>query len=98
MKTILTFLLVLFLSGPAVAEDLPPDTLADKATKAMESGDLQKALRMVQMCASRAGRSPWGVRRSRRIAPTTKSRRTSCKSAASRSASMRSLRNCGQRS
>ena len=47
MKTILTFLLVLFLSGPAVAEDLPPDTLADKATKAMESGDLQKALRMV---------------------------------------------------
>ena len=42
MKTILTFLLVLFLSGPAVAEDLPPDTLADKATKAMESGDCKR--------------------------------------------------------
>ena len=47
MKTILTFLLVLFLSGPAVAQDLPPDTLADKATKAIENGDRQKALRMV---------------------------------------------------
>ena len=47
MKTTQTFLLVLFLSGSAVAEDLPPDTLADKETKAMEGGDRQKALRMV---------------------------------------------------
>ena len=47
MKTILTFLPILFLSGPAMAEDLPPDTLADKETKAMEGGDRQKALRMV---------------------------------------------------
>ena len=37
MKTILTFLLVLFLSGPAVVQDLPPDTLADKADKKLLS-------------------------------------------------------------
>ncbi len=43
------FLIVLFLSGPAVAQDLPPDMLADQylleATEAMEQGELLKAVR-----------------------------------------------------
>ena len=43
------FLVVLFLYGPAVAQDLPPDILADQylleATEAMEQGELLKALR-----------------------------------------------------
>ena len=48
MKTALTSLLVLFLCGPAAAQDLPPDILADQylleATKALENGDPQRAL------------------------------------------------------
>ena len=47
MKTALTLLFVLFLSGPAVAQDLPPDILADQylleATAALEQGELLKA-------------------------------------------------------
>ena len=49
MKTALTLLFVLFLCGPATAQDLPPDILADQylleATKALENGDPQGALR-----------------------------------------------------
>ena len=49
MKTTLTFLLVLLLSGPAVAQDLPTYMRADKylleATRAMEGDDRQEALR-----------------------------------------------------
>ena len=49
MTTALPFLVVLFLSGPVVAQDLPPDILADQylleATEAMEQGELLKALR-----------------------------------------------------
>ena len=49
MKTALTSLLVLFLCGPAAAQDLPPDILADQylleATKALENGNPQGALR-----------------------------------------------------
>ena len=47
MKTALTLLFVLFLSGPVGAQDLPPDMLADQylleATAALEQGELQKA-------------------------------------------------------
>ena len=47
MTTAFTFLFVLFLYGPAVAQELPPDILADQylleATEAMEKGELQKA-------------------------------------------------------
>ncbi len=46
------FLLVLFLVGPALAQELPPDILADKylleAMEALESGDQQKALQAFQ--------------------------------------------------
>ena len=49
MTTAFPFLVVLFLSGPVVAQDLPPDILADQylleATEAMEQGELLKALR-----------------------------------------------------
>ena len=49
MKTSLTLLLALFLCGPVVAQDLPPDILADQylleATKALESGNPRGALR-----------------------------------------------------
>ncbi len=49
MKTALTFLLALFLCGPTTAQDLPPDILADQylleATKALESGNPQAAIR-----------------------------------------------------
>ena len=52
MKTTLTFLLVLLLSGPAVAQDLPTYMRADKylleATRAMEGDDRQEALRGVR--------------------------------------------------
>ena len=47
MTTAFTFLFVLFLYGLAVAQELPPDILADQylleATEAMEKGELQKA-------------------------------------------------------
>ena len=49
MTPALSLLLVLFLYGPVVAQDLPPDMLADQylleATEAMEHGELQKAER-----------------------------------------------------
>ncbi len=49
MKTALTFLFVLLLHGSALAQDLPPDILADQylleASKALEKGDTQAALR-----------------------------------------------------
>ena len=49
MTTTLTLLFVFFLCGPAAAQDLPPDILADQylleATEAMEQGELQKAER-----------------------------------------------------
>jgi len=49
MKTALTLSLVLFLCSPALAQDLPPDILADQylleASKALEKGDTQAALR-----------------------------------------------------
>lgn len=48
MKAALTILFVLFLYGPAAAQDLPPDILADQylleATKALENGNPQGAL------------------------------------------------------
>ena len=47
MKPALTLLFVPFLCGSSVAQDLPPDILADQylleATEAMEKGELQKA-------------------------------------------------------
>ena len=49
MKRVLTLLFVLIFCGPGVAQDLPPDILADQylleATKALESGNPQGALR-----------------------------------------------------
>ena len=52
MKTALPLLLALSLSGPAVAQDLPPDVLADKlvleAGAALASGDPQQALRALR--------------------------------------------------
>ncbi len=49
MTTAFPFLVVLFLSGPAVAQELPPDVLADQylleAIEAMEQGELVKAVR-----------------------------------------------------
>ena len=52
MKTTLPLLLVLLLSGPAVAQDLPPEVLADKllleAGAALAGGDLQQASRALQ--------------------------------------------------
>ena len=49
MTTAFTFLVALFFCSPAVAQDLPPDMLADQylleATEALEQGDPQKALR-----------------------------------------------------
>ena len=52
MKTTPPLLLVLFLSGPAVAQDLPPDVLADKlvleAGAALASGDPQQASRALR--------------------------------------------------
>jgi formylglycine-generating enzyme required for sulfatase activity len=49
MTTAFPFLVVLFFYGPAVAQYLPPDMLADQylleATEAMEQGELLKALR-----------------------------------------------------
>ena len=52
MKTILLFLLILFLPGSIVAQELPPEIRADKflleATKAMENGDPEKALSALQ--------------------------------------------------
>ena len=52
MKTTLSLLLALSLSGPAVAQDLPPDVLADKlvleAGAALASGDPQHATRALQ--------------------------------------------------
>ena len=52
MKTTLLLLLVLSLSGPAVAQDLPPDVLADKlvleAGAALASGDPQQASRALR--------------------------------------------------
>jgi len=49
MTPALPLLFVLFLYGPAVAQDLPPDILADQylleATEAMEQGELQEAER-----------------------------------------------------
>lgn len=49
MTTALPFLVVLFLCSPAVAQDLPPDMLADQylleAAAAMEQGELLKAER-----------------------------------------------------
>ena len=49
MNRVLTLLFVLTLCDPAVAQDLPPDILADQylleATKALESGDPRGALR-----------------------------------------------------
>ena len=49
MKTALTLLFILFFYGPVTAQDLPPDILADQylleATKALENGDAQAALR-----------------------------------------------------
>ncbi len=48
MKTALTFLFVILLHSPALAQDLPPDILADQylleASKALEKGDSQKAI------------------------------------------------------
>ena len=52
MKTTLTALLVLLLCASAVAQELPPDVLADKhlleAAEALESGDAQTALESLQ--------------------------------------------------
>ena len=49
MTTAFPFLIVLFFSGPVVAQDLPPDMLADQylleATEAMERGELLTAVR-----------------------------------------------------
>ena len=49
MKTALGFLFALLLHGPVSAQDLPPDVLADmyllEATKALEDGDAQEAIR-----------------------------------------------------
>ncbi|MDE0100351.1 MAG: formylglycine-generating enzyme family protein [Truepera sp.] len=46
------FLLVLFLTGLALAQELPPDMLADlyllEAVKALESGDRQQALQKIE--------------------------------------------------
>ncbi len=48
MKTALTFLFVILLHSPALAQDLPPEILADQymleARKALEKGDSQKAI------------------------------------------------------
>lgn len=55
MKTTLTALLVLLLSAPAVAQDLPPDVLADKhlleAAGAIERGDAHGALEALKKVA-----------------------------------------------
>ena len=52
MRTTLTLLLFLSLSGPAVTQDLPPDVLADKlvleAVAALASGDPQQATRALR--------------------------------------------------
>lgn len=52
MKMAKALLLVLFLAGPALAQELPPDILADmyllEAMKALESGDRQQALQAFQ--------------------------------------------------
>ena len=52
MKTTLPLLLALSLSGPAVAQNLPPDVLADKlvleAGAALASGDPQRATRALR--------------------------------------------------
>ena len=52
MKTILPLLLALSLSGPALAQDLPPNVLADKllleAGTALASGDPQQASRALR--------------------------------------------------
>ena len=49
MTTAFPFLIVLFFCSPVVAQDLPPDMLADQypleATEAMEQGELVKAVR-----------------------------------------------------
>ena len=56
MKKIATSLLVLLLCAPAVAEELPPDVLADKylveAAEAIESGDGQRALESLHEAAT----------------------------------------------
>ena len=56
MKTTLPLLLVLCLSGPAVAQDLPPEVLADKllleAGAALAGGDPQQASRALQEIAA----------------------------------------------
>jgi len=50
MKIARVLLLVLFVSAPAAAQELPPDTLADElligASEALESGDPDEALRI----------------------------------------------------
>ena len=55
MKTTLPSLLVLLLSVPLAAQDLPPDILADKylleAAGAIESGDVQRALESLEKVA-----------------------------------------------
>ena len=55
MKTTLTALLILLLSAPAVAEELPPDVLADKhlleAAGALERGDAHGALEALKKVA-----------------------------------------------
>ena len=52
MKLAKALLVFLFLSVPVIAQELPPDTLADKllleASKALESGEQQEALQKLQ--------------------------------------------------
>ena len=56
MKATLTSLLLLLLSAPVVAQELPPDVLADKylleATGAIESGDPQRAFESLRKVAA----------------------------------------------
>ena len=62
MKTTLAFLFVLLWGGPAVAQDLPPEILADKylleANKAMEGGNPQRALQMFRKIEALATEKP----------------------------------------
>ena len=62
MRIAKALLLVLFLAGPALAQELPPDMLADmyllEAVKALESGDQQQALQAFQKIEALAVEPP----------------------------------------
>ena len=62
MKTTLVFLFILLFCGPAVAQDLPPEILADQylleANKAIEEGNTQRALRTFRKIEALATEKP----------------------------------------